>query len=169
MPASKPSENLVELAKEVHDLRKEVVRLRDLEEIRRLVLDFAYAIDRADFAAASRMYEHSTFEIWGRVITGRDEVREFLESTVRLYEDGTPKTLHATGSIVVDLDPSGVTATATSCTVVFQAVEGFPLQPIAHTRYIERFEKAEGGWGRTRHIHERLLAGDASHHVIGRA
>lgn len=159
---------IAQLASELAGLRHELTRLQDLEAIRRLIAEFAYAIDRGAFEVAAAMYEHGTFAISGRTFTGPDELLAFLVSTVRTYDDGTPKTLHSTGNVVIDLDSAGLVAHATSCTVVFQAVEGFPLQPIVHTRYLEDFEKVGGAWRRTRHLHERPLAGDSSHHVLAK-
>ncbi|MGW7237774.1 nuclear transport factor 2 family protein [Streptomyces sp. NPDC054804] len=83
-----------------------------------------------------------------------------LRETVIRYEDGTPRTHHATTNIVVAIDAETRTATARSYVTVFQALPGLlPMQPITAGRHSDRFEHRDGVW--------RFVSRRVTIHLVG--
>ena len=77
-------------------------------------------------------------------VVGTAPVLEILETMVRRYDDGTPRTKHVTTNLVIDADDDGTSATARSYYTVLQQLDDFPLQPIIAGRYHDRFEVLDG-------------------------
>jgi 3-phenylpropionate/cinnamic acid dioxygenase small subunit len=84
---------------------------------------------------------------------------------VRRYDDGTPRTKHVTTNLVIDTDESEGTATARSYYIVFQQLEGFPLQPIIAGRYHDAFARTDGEWRLIERVIFCDLVGDLSLHL----
>ena len=134
-------------------------------EIENLISTYAFLIDDGDFDHLGILLDRCDFRLNdGPVIRGREAIAEFGRNTLRIFEDGTPRTRHVTTNIVIELDEDSGTARARAYYTVFQAVHDFPLQPIACGRYRDRFERADHKW----HLAERSvrtdLVGDVSHH-----
>ena len=94
-----------------------------------------------------------------------------MYDAVILYDDGTPRTKHVLGNVLVDIDDPGGTAT-TSCTfTVLQAIPGHALRAVLSGRYVDRFDRDSGAHGAW-HFAERVvhpdLLGDLSHHMAER-
>ena len=82
-------------------------------------------------------------------------------------DDGTPRTKHVLGNVVVDVDESNGSATASCTFTVMQAAPGSPLQPVLAGRYVDRFARSgqAGEWRFTeRTVHPELM-GDLSTHM----
>jgi hypothetical protein len=138
------------------------------------VLMYAYAerIDAGDFEGLADLLAHAelTFEGYGDVIRGRDEVLALYRRSTRRYpDDGTPKTKHLVTNVVAEIDDttSPPSATAGAYYTVLQAVPGaLALQPVIAGRYRDRFEQVDGVWRFTgRHIFVDLV-GDLGHHML---
>jgi len=71
-----------------------------------------------------------------------------------------------TANPVIDVDDGGGTARVRSSYVVFQGVDGFPLQPIVSGRYADTFTRdGDGRWHWTERRYAIDHAGDLSHHL----
>ena len=78
------------------------------------------------------------------VVEGQDAVLAMNQNFTRIYADsGSLHTLHVTTNVIVDIDESGSSASFKSYAVVFQAVDGLPLQPIIRVRYFDAFAKID--------------------------
>ena len=98
-------------------------------------------------------------------VKGSAAVLQILDSMVRRYDDGTPRTKHVTTNLVIDTDESEGTATSRSYYTVFQQLEGFPLQPIISGRYHDTFARTDGEWRLTERVIFCDLVGDLSQHL----
>ncbi|MGW4906367.1 nuclear transport factor 2 family protein [Streptomyces sp. NPDC004270] len=131
-----------------------------------LIARYAELVDTGDFAGVGELFADGEFVGSGPPAVGREGVERMLRDTVILYEDGTPRTHHATTNISVEIDAETGTAAAGSYVTVFQALPGLlPLQPIAAGRYRDRFEHRDGVW---RFVARRVtihLVGDVRHHL----
>ncbi|MFF4398774.1 nuclear transport factor 2 family protein [Streptomyces sp. NPDC001480] len=137
----------------------------DAYAVANLIARYAELVDTGDFAGVGALFADAVFIGSGAPAEGREAVEKMLRDTVILYEDGTPRTHHATTNIAVEVHEETGTATARSYVTVFQAVPGLPLQPIAAGRYSDRFERHDGQWrfaARQVRIH---LVGDVSRHL----
>jgi hypothetical protein len=141
-------------------------------DIKNLIYRYADCIDRGALREAAALFRH------GRVITtdgaGREHVAEGEDAVYRMYTaftrlhppSGTPLSMHMTSNVSVAVAADGGTASASCYAVVFQAVEGFPLQPVIGVRYRDRFEQSASGWHFTERRLEPLLYGDLSRHLL---
>ncbi len=140
----------------------------DRDEIAVLLFAYAERIDAGDFAGLADLLAEAelTFEGYDTVVRGRQAVQSLYERGTRRHGNGTPLTKHVTTNVIVEVAPTGRTATARSYFTVLQAVPGqLSLQPVIAGRYRDRFERAEGRWrfcGRHMLVD---LAGDLSYHL----
>ncbi|MET8953343.1 nuclear transport factor 2 family protein [Streptomyces sp. NPDC004393] len=137
----------------------------DVLAVTSLIARYAELVDSGDFAGVGGLFADAVFVGSGAPAEGREAVERMLRDTVILYEDGTPRTHHATTNIAVRVDEKAGTATARSYVTVFQALPDFSLQAIAAGRYGDRFERREGEW---RFVERRVLihlVGDVSRHL----
>jgi len=135
------------------------------EQIRNLLGTYCALMDAGDFAGLADLFadaqladEHGTV-----FATGSAEIRRMWEAQTLLYEN-SPRTRHVTANPVIHVDVD--TATCTSSYVVFQGVDGFPLQPIVSGRYADTFARDDAGrwlWKQRRYAIDH--AGDLSHHL----
>ncbi|MFD7923431.1 nuclear transport factor 2 family protein [Streptomyces sp. NPDC059740] len=130
----------------------------------RLIAEYAELVDTGDFAGVGALFADAVFIGSGAPVRGR-EVEQMLRDTVILHEDGTPRTHHATTNLHVDVDEEAGTGTARSYVTVFQALPGFPLQPVAAGRYLDRFACRDGRWRFTERQVRIHLVGDVSRHL----
>ena len=136
--------------------------------VEHIVYGYAERIDLGDFAGVAELFAHATYKGGGPDdpgVVGSAPVLEILETMVRRYDDGTPRTKHVTTNLVIDAGDDGTSATARSYYTVFQQLDDFPLQPIIAGRYHDSFEALDG----TLHLTERVifcdLVGDLSRHL----
>ena len=97
---------------------------------------------------------------------GRDAIAAMFRDTARRYADGTPRTLHVTTNLIVEIDTGAERAAARSYWTVLQATEGLPLQPILAGRYHDRFARHDGAWRFTERRYFVDLVGDVSRHML---
>jgi 3-phenylpropionate/cinnamic acid dioxygenase small subunit len=135
-------------------------------EIENLLAEYAELIDAGDFEGVGALLSDASFggERHGGV-TGSDAIASLFRATVRIYDDGTPRTKHVTTNVHLDVDEVTGTARARSYVTVFQALPDLALQPIVAGRYRDRFERIGGTW---RFVERRFttdLVGDVGHHL----
>jgi len=136
--------------------------------IEHIVYGYAERVDLGDFAGVAQLFARAKYKGGGPDDPGVDgvgAVQEILETMVRRYDDGTPRTKHMTTNLVIDADEEAGTATARSYYTVLQQLDGFPLQAIIAGRYHDTFEHVDSEW----HLTERVifcdLIGDLSRHL----
>jgi hypothetical protein len=137
-----------------------------MHEIRRLMNEYCYSIDRGDLDGFANLFANGSFEVIGDPagpVVGAEAVRSFLDQ-VTLYE-GKTHTKHVLSNVQIDVSENGETAVAESYLTVYQALRpDFPLQAIFIGHYHDRFEKVNGHW---QFISRRIspdLIGDLSRH-----
>lgn len=87
---------------------------------------------------------------------------------VVVYGDGTPRTKHVLGTVIVDLDGDPGTATARSHFTVLQQTDTLALQPVLAGRYHDRFVREDGAWWWAERMVRPDLDGDLTHHMANR-
>jgi len=144
-----------------------VARLVAESEIRQLLATYIHRLDAGDFEGVAAVLEHAEMDVLGTVVSGREGVKTFMESGLRVFPDGTPRTWHTVANELIAIDPAGDRATSSSYYTVHQQLDGFPLQPICTGKYLDRFERHEGKWRFSRRSLTLQLVGDLQHHVKG--
>ncbi len=139
-------------------------------EIENLLYTYAERIDAGDLDGVAALFRHG--RICGQeggppesVFEGEAAVRKLYGATVRLYDDGTPRSKHVTTNAIIEVDEAAGTASSRACYTVFQATDGLPLQPIITGRYGDTFQRIAGEWcfdTRTMYVDQ---VGDLSHHL----
>jgi 3-phenylpropionate/cinnamic acid dioxygenase small subunit len=134
------------------------------EAIRNLLGRYCELMDSAAWAEVGELFADAELvDPNGAVVAaGASAVRALYERGTRLY-DGSPRTRHVTANTVLEVGAH--TATARSAYVVFQAVDGFALQPIITGRYRDEFVHADGTWRFARRQFFVDHVGDLSHHL----
>jgi hypothetical protein len=141
-------------------------------EIKNVIYRYADLIDRGNLRAVAAMFSQGKIvavdgDGQRSEIVGEEAVYGMYTSFTRLYQDnGSPHTKHMTTNVIVDIDKAGNTASSQAYTVVFQAVDDFPLQPIIGVRYYDKFAKSEDGWHFTERQMDSHLYGDLSRHLL---
>ncbi len=98
------------------------------------------------------------------VVTGRENIAQFLKTNLQYHEDNTPRTWHSVTNVLIDIE-TATSAKSVSYFTVHQEVPSLPLQPIVTGRYIDSFEFHDGVWRfASREVDPRLF-GDVSRHV----
>ncbi|MFB7715940.1 nuclear transport factor 2 family protein [Nocardia sp. NPDC056100] len=137
----------------------------DINAVTNLIARYAEMIDAGDFAGAGALFADGVFIGSGASVRGSAAVERMFGAMVIRYEDGTPRTHHATSNIAIEFDEATDTATARSYFTVFQAVSDFPLQPVVAGNYRDRFERQDGRWRFAERQVRITLTGDLSHHL----
>ncbi|MFH8224464.1 nuclear transport factor 2 family protein [Streptomyces sp. NPDC018057] len=139
----------------------------DTHAITGLIAAYAERVDTGDFAGVGELFADAVFIGSGAPVRGGEAVEKMLRDSVILYEDGTPRTHHATSNVAVEVDGEAGTATARAYVTVFQSLPDFPLQPVAAGRYQDRFERRDGEWRFAERRVRIHLVGDVSRHLRG--
>jgi 3-phenylpropionate/cinnamic acid dioxygenase small subunit len=137
----------------------------DREDVARLVYAYAERLDRGDLDGVAELFRHATWRTSRRadVLQGVEQVRHAYDNVI-LY-DGLPGTLHMiTNLVVVTAAGAGVASSRCSFTVL-QARPDVPPQPILAGRYLDEFERHDGGWRFTDRLIAPELFGDLSRHM----
>ncbi|HLI72920.1 MAG TPA: nuclear transport factor 2 family protein [Acidimicrobiales bacterium] len=138
----------------------------DAREIENLIVEYAELIDAGDFEGVGTLLGDASFGGANQgSVRGADAIASLFGSTVRRYEDGTPRTKHVTTNVHVEVEENGRLARARSYVTVFQALPDFPLQPIVAGRYRDRFECVDGAWRFVERLFVTDLVGDVSRHL----
>jgi len=140
----------------------------DERSIRGLILAYCARLDAGDFDGVAALFARGTFRSpAGTHLVGSDAVRRMYESVI-VYADGTPRTKHVLGTVLVDVDRGAGVATARSHFTVYQQAAARPLQAVLAGRYHDRFVRADGAWWFEERMVRPDLEGDLSHHMAGR-
>ncbi len=139
-------------------------------EIENLVYRYAELIDAGDLNGVAALFTHG--RIRGvpdgppeTVFEGAARVRQMYATTVRLHEDGTPKTKHFTSNLQLHIDEEEGTAYGSAYYCVTQATPDLPLQLIVTGRYRDTFHRIDGTWWFDTRIMFVDQVGDTSQHL----
>ena len=137
-------------------------------EIRALLNAYCERLDAGDFDGVADLFADGAFRSpRGTHLVGAAAVRTQYDPLV-IYEDGTPRTKHVLGTVIVEVDDEVGAAAARCDFTVFQAADG-PLQPVLTGRYHDRFERVDGSWcWRERFVYPDF-EGDLARHMRPRA
>ena len=141
-------------------------------EIKKLLYEYADYIDSGELESVAAMFAYAriigvTADGDESVVEGQDAVLAMYQNFTSIYSDtGKPHTLHVTTNEIVDIDESGSSASSKSYAVVFQAVDGLPLQPIIGVRYFDAFAKSSNQWRFSERKIVSTLIGDLSQHLL---
>ncbi len=142
------------------------------EAIRALIGAYADRLDAGDLDGVAGLFARGVFRSarGGPPRTGASEVRRMYDPVI-IYDDGTPRTKHVLGNVLVAVEDGERTATATCTFTVLQAAPDGPLRPVLAGRYVDRFACDPDGDG-TWYFEERVvhpdLMGDQSRHIAAR-
>ena len=146
-------------------------RADDRTAIERLVAAYARAVDTGDLDTLGDLFASGTLAIGGTPVaaTGADAVRALVGKGLCWYENGpgrapTPRTQHLTANLSLQFGADPDLATATSYVTVFQALDGFGLQPILSAHYDDEFTRQDGRWRFALRVLTYDLLGDLSRH-----
>ena len=134
------------------------------DRIENLLYEYALRIDSGDLAGVAELFRDGRVETGQGDGIGYDGVLKMYSATVRLYEDGTPRTLHQLSNLQIEQD--GDEAECHSCFCVLQALPDFPLQAIITGRYRDRLRRVDGQWQFVSKRITPLHIGDMSRHVL---
>jgi len=122
-------------------------------------------LDSGDLDGVAALFDRGALRTdVGTDLVGRDAVRSLYDGVI-LYDDGTPRTKHVLGTVIIDVDAERRTASSRCAFTVFQAVPGTALQPVLTGRYHDRFHRDSDGWWYTERMIYPDLAGDLSRHM----
>lgn len=140
----------------------------DERAIRALIFAYCDRLDAGDFDGIAALFTRGAFRSpAGTNLVGADAVRSMYDALV-VYEDGTPRTKHVLGTVIVAVDAPANTAVARSHFTVFQQTDALPLQATLCGRYHDRFVRAGGSWWFEERMVRPDLEGDLSHHMAPR-
>jgi len=138
--------------------------LSDSDQILNLLYELDEHIDMGRFDAAADVFADATLSVHGGdlIVQGRDEVAAFLRRSIRLHDDGTPRTVHLTVNPIVDVDDAAGTASAQTFFTVFHASDGVPLQPVLGGANFDTFRRTERGWQLASRVVQVRLTGNVA-------
>jgi 3-phenylpropionate/cinnamic acid dioxygenase small subunit len=139
--------------------------------IENLLYLYAERIDAGDLEGVADLFAHGRIQASQgagslRTFAGRDAVLALYRASMRLYEDGTPRTRHVTTNALIEVEPGGARASSRSDFTVFQQVGDGPLQPIVCGRYADTFQRIDGRWWFDTRLMQVDLVGDLSRHLL---
>jgi len=144
-----------------------MTEMTDREAIHRLILEYPRACDAGDFEGLGECFAHARVQFGlGDVVQGAANIEKFFREMMFIYEDGTPRVLHHATNCIIDFEPGGERAGATTWYVTFQEIpEVMPLQVIVSGQWHDRFEKRDGEWRMVERRFNPKFKGDTSRHV----
>ena len=99
-------------------------------QISALIARYSECIDSGDLEGLADLLADAGFgAAEGPLVHGRDNILKLYEKTVRIYDDGTPRTKHLVTNLVIDVDPACETASARSYWTVLQATPDMAPRP----------------------------------------
>lgn len=119
--------------------------LLDREEIRRVIMDFARAVDRRDWDLLRSCFHADARDDHGVFAGDADEYVDWVAANLSKFAE---RTMHFIGNVTVDLE--GPAAALSESYVVgyhrYTREDGTRAEWIAAGRYLDRFEKRDGAW-----------------------
>jgi 3-phenylpropionate/cinnamic acid dioxygenase small subunit len=143
--------------------------MEDSRQIENLIYRYAELIDSGNLEGVAELFRDAEIvsSAYNSRRTGFEEVLQMYQQSCRLYAStGNPLTKHLTTNIIIEVEDSGVEATARAYYTVIQATDSLALQPIISGRYNDRFHKTDGKWGFSRREMFVDLIGDLSAHLL---
>ena len=136
--------------------------------IRDLVHEYCARLDAGDFDGVAALFARGAFRSpAGTNLVGADAVRTMYDAVLR-YDDGTPRSKHVIGTVLVEIAPDRSTARARSHFVVMQQAPGRPLLPVLSGRYHDRLVRQDGAWWFEERMVRPDLEGDLGAHMATR-
>ena len=85
-----------------------------VDAISNVIAIYAELVDNGDLAGLAALLSDAAIGVVGETaqLTGRDAILDLFRKTVRIYEDGTPRTKHVITNIQVEVDDDAGTAMA---------------------------------------------------------
>lgn len=142
-------------------------RFEAQQSVLALIHRYSRLVDRGDFDAIGELFARGTYRFGpGKDLTG-PAVGEKLRSRLRLYDDGTPRTVHVNANVDVTFHEGLTRAEAWTPTQVFQVVDG-EIRCIYLGHYNDTFETDGTEWYFTSRTSTAELVGDMSAHMVRR-
>ncbi len=136
------------------------------DSIRNLLAEYTHRFDRGELEAAAKLFVHADILMGASGVITHEELLKNWRENIIIYPDGTPKTKHASSSLIINVDEPAGLAEAQSYYVVYQQTPSLPLQVIASGCYHDKFSRLDGGWAFTERDYGKLdLLGDLTHHL----
>ncbi|MES0884428.1 nuclear transport factor 2 family protein [Roseibium sp. SCP14] len=137
------------------------------DQILKLINQYSFTLDSGDLDGFADLFKDGEWIFEGSEPNrGRQELYDNVLTLVILYEDGTPRTRHATTNVNIEVDEEAGTATSQRYVIVVQQTDKLPLQVIYSGQYFDEFARREdGSWYYTRLTIRNPLFGDLSHHL----
>ena len=133
--------------------------------ITHLINEYGFTIDTGDLQGFAELFEHAEWTVEGtEPRIGTQQVLDAL-STVRIYDDGTPRTKHIVSNLDLEIDEENDRAESQCYITVFQQTDDFPLQAIFCGHYFDCFVRVEGVWQFSQRIIKHMMVGDLSAHL----
>ena len=114
--------------------------------IENLMVSYAYANDDADIEELGRLYKDATFRIDEMIAVGSDAIEAVASNMIQLMDDGRSSTTHELTNIVIDIHPSGDSATGRAYWTLYKTISGSPREAVLSGRYADIFVYHEGNW-----------------------
>ena len=134
-------------------------------QITHLINQYGFTIDTGDLQGFAQLFENAEWTVEGtEPRVGTQQVLDAL-STVRIYEDGTPRTKHIVSNLDLEINEVNNSAESQCYVTVFQQTNDFPLQAIFCGHYFDGFQRVEGLWKFRQRIIRYMMVGDLSAHL----
>ena len=134
-------------------------------QITHLINQYGFTIDTGDLQGFAQLFENAEWTVEGtEPRVGTQQVLDAL-STVRIYEDGTPRTKHIVSNLDLEINEVNNSAESQCYVTVFQQTNDFPLQAIFCGHYFDRFQRVEVLWKFRQRIIRYMMVGDLSAHL----
>ena len=134
-------------------------------QITHLINQYGFTIDTGDLQGFAQLFENAEWTVEGtEPRVGTQQVLDAL-STVRIYEDGTPRTKHIVSNLDLEINEVNNSAESQCYVTVFQQTNDFPLQAIFCGHYFDRFQRVEGLWQFSQRIIRYMMVGDLRAHL----
>ncbi len=138
--------------------------ISDEQAIANLMYRYAESIDDGRLEDAAALFERATVPMGSRDFD-HEALLELWRSLIIIHPDGTPRTVHQTTNLIIEVAPDGRSASARSRFTVLQATDTLPLQPICSGRYSDTFVKSDGAWHFASRRYAMPFVGDTSQHM----
>jgi 3-phenylpropionate/cinnamic acid dioxygenase small subunit len=143
----------------------------DAQAIANLLFLYAERIDDGDFVGVGELFTHGRIAPLPETtedthLVGSEAVAGLYRSSVRLYEDGTPRTHHVTTNQIIEIADDRSTGTARSYYTVFQKTDDLNLQAIITGRYDDSFHRIDDTWWFDQRTMIVGNTGDLSRHLL---
>lgn len=140
----------------------------DHQQIHNLINLYFKLQDEGAFEELAELFAEAEFIFHGRdpIVYDAPRIAATKRDNVAFHgSPPSPCTRHAGQNVIIT--PRGEDAAdAWSSVIVFQACEGFPLQPIIAASYDDSFVRQDGKWRFSRRAMKVDMVGDLSRHLL---